>query len=119
MRQLSGMRWNEPTLEAHFTEIPAILQQMAKEFDGFSRAYGVEAVVIHVDRWEVSFRDAHGGARLYSPEQVKELCELVNTLYARKDGKPTLTHASSVGGDSEFRLRAPFNTALFMVPPSA
>jgi hypothetical protein len=124
------MRWKDAHLEAEFHETPALLQEMAKMFDGLSAAYGVEPVVtrvydpvgcvstpdgpvcesgVHPAKRAIDFRDSYAGRRLYSDEQVDELCDMMNKIYHRMDGKKTLIHHQFAGGEPHFHLQVPAN----------
>ncbi len=43
-------------------------------------------------------RNEFEGGRLYTDEQAKILCEHMNVVYPRNDGKPTMIHHSFDGG---------------------
>lgn len=128
------MRWKDPHLEAQFSELPAVLQQMVRQFEVLSLAFGVEPIVtrvydpvgcvngqcesgVHPAKRAIDFRDSHGGTRLYSDEHVRSLCEAMNASWARKDGKPTLLHHSFAGGEPHFHLQVAFDHNVYIVPP--
>lgn len=128
------MKWKDAHLEAQFSEVPALLQTMARQFEVLSLTYGIEPVVtriydpvgcvdgvcesgVHPAKRAIDFRDRHGGTRLYSDEQVKALCEVMNGCWARRDGKPTLIHHAFAGGEPHFHLQTAFDPSTYIVPP--
>lgn len=101
------MKFKESHLQGEYHSRHTFLQQMAADFEGLSRAFGIEPVVtrvleefpgssgVHEAGRGIDFRDEHLERRLYKHKQVESILALINRKYARNDGFSSLIHHGS------------------------
>lgn len=121
------MKFKSEEIEKEFEDAPILLKIIAYEFSSISlRQYGQEGIMtrvlesipgdsgVHEDHRAVDFRDEFVGGRLYTDDEVKSLCEYMNTNFKRNDGKPTMIHHSFNGGPMHFHIQIATLTKAYM-----
>lgn len=112
------MRFKSGQELIEFEKAPELLRRICKEFDELSTEMGIKAVVtrvrqtvegssgVHEAGRAVDFRDEYDkGKFLYVHEQREKIVTILNTKYARKDGKPTCLWHSFKGGPHHFHIQ--------------
>ena len=105
------MKFKAPEIEAEFNQTSIFLKEMAYNLDMFSKLATSQEIIItrikehicgdsgvHEANRAFDCRNEFEGGRLYTDVQIKMLCDHMNWLYARNDGKPTMIHHSFQGG---------------------
>lgn len=120
------MKFKSIQVEAEFLNLNIFLQDMAEKFDALSRTeYGQEIIItrvkehipgdsgVHEANRAFDVRDEYGDGRLYTDEQAKKLCQAMNIIYPRNDGKPTMIHHGFNGGPLHFHVQIALLTSVY------
>lgn len=110
--------------EREYKLMPKRLREVAEYFEAICGFYYVTAVVtrvregvcgdsgVHEAGRGIDYRDETTlpdgeKVRLFTGEQVAQICELINARFAREDGKVTILHHSFQGGPGHFHIQIP------------
>ena len=120
------MKFKTPEIEIEYLNTSLFLQEMADKLDAISKATcGQEIIItrikehvcgdsgVHEANRAFDFRDEYDGGRLYTDDNVKKLCDYMNMLYPRNDGKPTMIHHSFNGGPLHFHCQLALYTTVY------
>lgn len=112
------MTFKSEQVEKELYGTSVFLIQMAEDMDFFSREIsGLEICVtrvlepivgdsgVHEDGRAFDVRDEHNGKRLYTDEQVLQICSYMNAMYKRNDGKLTCISHKFKGGPLHFHVQ--------------
>lgn len=124
------MKFKTPQVEAEFHNTSIFLQDMAEKLDTFSKMEAQQEIIItrikehicgdsgvHEANRAFDARNEFEGGRLYNDEQVKKLCEYMNGIYPRNDGKPTMIHHSFDGGPHHLHCQLALLTTAYEPKP--
>lgn len=118
------MKFKNAQAAADYKIMPFMLRKIVDDFEAQSLFYGVEPVVTRIREGVCGDSGVHQAgraldsrdqvlmpdgvwAKLYTLDQVTQICESINAKFKRDDGKPTCMHHSFNGGPMHFHFQIP------------